>query len=94
MRLSVRLIIILMTFQVFLFLLLTYLVDKRERDLLIAFDREKSALLSLSLTKALRETMIEEDLTVFKRILDRMNSSVDVRIAVLRADGSWFYGNR
>lgn len=94
MRLSVRLIIILMTFQVFLFLLLTYLVGKRERDLLIAFDREKSALLSLSLTKALRETMIEEDLTVFKRILDRMNSSVDVRIAVFRADGSWFYGNR
>lgn len=93
-RLSVKLVIILLTFLVFLFLLSAYLVSQREKDLLIAFDREKSVLLSGSLTEALRETMIEEDLSVFKRILDRANSLGDVRITVFRSDGSWFYGDR
>ncbi len=93
-RLSVKIVIILLTFLVFLFLLSAYLVSQREKDLLIAFDREKSVLLSGSLTEALRETMIEEDLSVFKRILDRANSLGDVRITVFRSDGSWFYGDR
>lgn len=80
--------------MVSLFIALAYHIGKRERDLLIAFDREKSALLAEALTGALREAMLEKDPAVFKRILDKSDSFGNIRIAILRPDGSWFYGNQ
>lgn len=92
-RLSFKLAIILLTFLISFFLILAYLIGKRERDLLIAFDKEKSALLADSLTEVLRETMLEKDPSVFKRILDKADSLGDIRITVLRSNRSWFYGD-
>lgn len=92
-RLSVKLVIVLLIFLVVTFSILAYLVGLREREILIAFDREKSALLAESLTEVLREAMLERDPSVFKRILDRAASFGDVRVALFKSDGTLFYGD-
>jgi PAS domain S-box-containing protein len=85
----------LLSFLLAFFLILAYLIGKRERDLLIAFDREKSIALSTILTETLREAMLEKDPSVFKRILDRATaSSDDISVAILRPDGTIFYGDK
>ncbi|HWR57806.1 MAG TPA: ATP-binding protein [Thermodesulfovibrionales bacterium] len=91
-RLGVRLLIYLLAGVILSFGILTYLVVRRENAILMEFNREGSSIIADTITKNLREAMIEKDPAIVKRMLSRHNSAEGVQAAVFRSDGSLAYG--
>lgn len=72
--------------------ILTFLIVRREKAILMDFNQEKSSQLAESITRNLRAAMLEKDPAVVKRMLSEQGSVSGVKAAVLRSDGSLAYG--
>lgn len=73
--------------------ILTFLIVRRERTLLLELNRQTSALLAGSITRNLREAMLEKDPAIVIRMLESHNGMDGVKAAVFRNDGSLVYGD-
>jgi PAS domain S-box-containing protein len=92
-RLGIRLLGLLLAGVVIACGALTFLIVKREKTVLMEFNRETSALLADSITRNLREAMLEKDPAIVKRMLGSHKDVDGVKAAVLRKDGSPVYGD-
>jgi PAS domain S-box-containing protein len=72
--------------------ILTYLIVRRERAILLELNRNTSSLLAESITRNLREGMLEKDPAIVKRMLGSHSNLDGIEAAVLRNDGSLAYG--
>ncbi|MCL5022185.1 MAG: ATP-binding protein [Nitrospirae bacterium] len=72
---------------------LTYLIVRREKALLIGLNQKTSALLADSITTDLKAAMLEEDPAGVKRMLNGHKGLEGVRTSVFGSDGSLVYGD-
>ncbi len=73
--------------------ILTFLVVRRERKVLMEFNQETSSLLADSVTRSLKEAMLEKDPAIVRRMLSSHNAMEGVQASVFRNDGSLAYGD-
>ncbi len=92
-RLGIRLLGFLLLGVILACGILTVLIVRRERTLLMELNRRTSSLLADSITKNLREAMRENDPAIVKRMLETHNGVDGVKAAVFRNDGSLVYGD-
>lgn len=92
-RLGVRLLGLLLTGVILACGTLTYLIVRRERTILSDLNRNTSYLIAESITKDLREAMLDKDPAIVKRMLSSHSTMPGIKTAVLRNDGSLAYGD-
>ncbi len=83
----------LLTGTILAFGILTYLIVRRERTMLMELNLNTSSLLAESFTRNIREAMLDGNPSVVKGMLNSHNSMSGLRAAVLRNDGSLAYGD-
>lgn len=92
-RLGVRLLVFLIVGVILSFGILTSLIVRRERAILMGFIQERSSLLANSITSNLTEAMLEKDPAIVRRMLSRHSSIGGIQAAVFRSDGTPVYGS-